>query len=928
MTAVPSPGAARNARTPLLAQLRVGTKLMLLIVLPVCVLLLLTAFTAVGDWRAASKLQNFQSATRLSVVTAEAAERLAAERTAAVLELVQPTGQDRAGLTAAQRGVDQALHQAGQSAAAWNGTVDVQNRIAAASQQLTSLRLQSSAGTVPAQDISQSYSVIATDLIDIAGDLLASAPTQASERAANAYLAIMQSVEAAQSERADVAAVLATRGAIQPSVASQWATLESADLDAFRRNAPSSLTAGLNWLLISPAGISVQQLRQEFLNDPRLAVATTPLETWLATSGTRIGGLQQLERGEASDLAATVSQDLSAARTSGIRNVGVFVAVLAAVVTFALVLRRSITRPLREVSDAARTLSSGNLASGVSYAGRDEIGDVAAAFRDLNVTAERLAAEIRSMNAAISNNQLDHQADAGMFEGTWAQLLAGMNDTMAAFATVHSRRRRAERELEGIFNLSLDLLCIIGDDGYFKRVNPAFEQTLGYTSEELLSKPIIDFVHPDDRARTKNAHSDLISGNDVIRFENRYLCRDAGERWLQWSARPVPDEGLIYAAARDVTNSRRASEEEAALRRVATLVAKGVPPAEVFDAVVTEVRLLLRAANTRLLRYDPDGNVTVVASSSEPGAEISPDTGRSVSAAVWCTGRAARIDDFEGRPGAISPALRDLGLRSGAGAPVIVEGRIWGLTAAAWRRHRPPAGIESRMAQFTELVATAISNAQAQADLSASRARIVAASDETRRRIERDLHDGAQQRLVSLQLGLRMAQEDVPFDQAELKQELARTADGISGVLAELRELCRGIHPTALSEGGLQSALKVLARRSPVPVELDVRGQGRLPGQVEVAAYFVVSEALANAAKHAQASLVEVTVAVHDNTLKVTIRDDGVGGADPSRGSGLIGLADRVEALGGTIDVMSSAGVGTQILVCLPVGTDRMPSVL
>jgi signal transduction histidine kinase len=322
-----------------------------------------------------------------------------------------------------------------------------------------------------------------------------------------------------------------------------------------------------------------------------------------------------------------------------------------------------------------------------------------------------------------------------------------------------------------------------------------------------------------------------------------------------------------------------------------------------------------------------------MASSSEPGLEISPGTGHtdavgSVSAAVWCTGRAARIDGLEGRPGAISPTLRDVGLPSGAGAPVIVEGRIWGLTAAAWRRHRPPAGIESRMAQFTELVATAISNAQAQADLSASRARIVAASDETRRRIERDLHDGAQQRLVSLQLGLRMAQEDVPFDQAELKQELARTADGISGVLAELRELCRGIHPTALSEGGLQSALKVLARRSPVPVELDVRGRGRLPGRVEVAAYFVVSEALANAAKHAQASLVEVTVAVHDNTLKVTIRDDGIGGADPSRGSGLIGLADRVEALGGTIDVMSPAGVGTQILVRLPVGTERMPSVV
>jgi signal transduction histidine kinase len=238
---------------------------------------------------------------------------------------------------------------------------------------------------------------------------------------------------------------------------------------------------------------------------------------------------------------------------------------------------------------------------------------------------------------------------------------------------------------------------------------------------------------------------------------------------------------------------------------------------------------------------------------------------------------------------------------------------------AAWTRHQPASGIEDRIAQFTDLVATAISNAQARADLAASRARTVAASDQTRRRIERDLHDGAQQRLVSLGLALRAAQRAVPPGQAQLGQELTRVADGITEVLEELREMSRGIHPAILSLGGLGPALKALARRSAVPVQLDVQVRARLPERAEVAAYFVVSEALANVAKHAQASVVQVRVEVQDGALTVSIRDDGVGGADPSRGSGLIGLTDRVEASGGTISISSHAGAGTRITARLPV---------
>jgi signal transduction histidine kinase len=358
---------------------------------------------------------------------------------------------------------------------------------------------------------------------------------------------------------------------------------------------------------------------------------------------------------------------------------------------------------------------------------------------------------------------------------------------------------------------------------------------------------------------------------------------------------------------------------------VATLVAKRGTPAGVFDAVVAEMHQLLGAENTRLLRYEADHTVTVVAARSAPGVEMPLGTrysldGQSISAVVWRTGRPARLDSFYGPPGSVAETLVQLGIQSAAGAPILVEDRLWGVMVAAWTRPHPASGIEDRIAQFTDLVATAISNAQARADLAASRARIVAASDQTRRRIERDLHDGAQQRLISLGLALRAAQRAVPPGQAELGQELARVATGLTEVLEELREMSRGIHPAILSLGGLGPALKALARRSPVPVQLDVQVRARLPEQAEVAAYFVVSEALANVAKHAQASVVRVRVAVQEGVLQVSIHDDGAGGADPSRGSGLIGLADRVEASGGTISISSHPGQGTRITADLPAG--------
>jgi len=230
-----------------------------------------------------------------------------------------------------------------------------------------------------------------------------------------------------------------------------------------------------------------------------------------------------------------------------------------------------------------------------------------------------------------------------------------------------------------------------------------------------------------------------------------------------------------------------------------------------------------------------------------------------------------------------------------------------------------PADIETRLAGFTELAATAIANAEAQAALTASRARIVAAADQARRRIERDLHDGAQQRLVSLALQLRGVQADVPPGAGELAQRLEGVVTEVTGVLEELREIARGLHPAVLSESGLGPALRVLARRSAVPVSVDVQVAGRLPEPVETAAYYVVSEALTNAAKHAHASAAEVEVAVGDGVLQVCVRDDGSGGADFGHGSGLVGLKDRIEALGGRIWLHSPPGAGTVVQIVLPV---------
>jgi signal transduction histidine kinase len=379
------------------------------------------------------------------------------------------------------------------------------------------------------------------------------------------------------------------------------------------------------------------------------------------------------------------------------------------------------------------------------------------------------------------------------------------------------------------------------------------------------------------------------------------------------------DNAQLYAGY------RRIADEQAALRRVATLVAQAAPPEQVFAAVAKEAGALLAADYAVLVRYDSPDTLEVVGTWTTTGAPAPtpvggrvPLGGRNVTTAVWQTARPTRIDyDGDVISGVIGQAAtRDWGVRSSVGVPVSAEGQIWGaIIVALTGAEFLPADTELRLAGFAELLSTAIANAEARAEVAASRARVVAAADQARRRIERDLHDGTQQRLVSLALRLRAAQAAVP---PELGGQLDEAVAEATGALEELTEIARGIHPAVLAERGLGPALRTLARRSPVPVDLQVGAGGRLPEEVEVSAYYVVAEALTNAAKHSGAAAVSVEVEVAADALRVTVRDDGAGGADLARGTGLAGLKDRVEALGGRILLDSRRGAGTSLQAEFP----------
>jgi signal transduction histidine kinase len=389
----------------------------------------------------------------------------------------------------------------------------------------------------------------------------------------------------------------------------------------------------------------------------------------------------------------------------------------------------------------------------------------------------------------------------------------------------------------------------------------------------------------------------------------------------------LPGPPLFCGYLRDMTEARererdlrRLATEQAALRRVATAVATSLDPRHAFAVVTEEVGRLLGAQSSNMVRFDDDVHATVVGAWNEGDVKNIPvnDTvrmdGDTASSRVFRTGAPARVDSYADLPGDLAARLRAMGFTSAVAAPIFLGGRLWGAVIVSSVVDEPfPPGAEQRIADFAELAAQAMANAQARADLAASRARIVQAGDAERRRLERNLHDGAQQRLVSLALMLRLAARRHPED-----TDLAAAGEELSFALKELRELARGIHPAVLTERGLEPAVRALADRAPLPVELDVCITERLPDPVEAAAYYVVAEALTNVAKYAQASAVIVELERGNGHACIEVRDDGIGGAVPGGGSGLRGLADRVEALGGRLVLESPAGAGTTLRAEIP----------
>jgi len=362
-------------------------------------------------------------------------------------------------------------------------------------------------------------------------------------------------------------------------------------------------------------------------------------------------------------------------------------------------------------------------------------------------------------------------------------------------------------------------------------------------------------------------------------------------------------------------------DEQSALRRVAMLVAAAPAADEVFRAVAEEAGRLLHGTSAATIRYDEEHAWTVGRWGEERGFVVGTAVplrdSEGLTATVRQTGRAGRIEDYDGVRGRAAELMRRNGYRSAVAAPVFVGGKIWGLLLVSSGDGSLGRDAERRLAGFASVLALAVESAEARAELNASRTRILEAGMAERRMLERNLHDGAQQRLVALAVQLRVLERRLE-DRETAERLLHGAVEELEQALAELRELARGLHPAILVDRGLAPALNALAARSPLPVQVEGVPRERLSPALEAAVYFVVAESLTNAVKHAEATAVQVRVTRAAGDLVVEIADDGRGGADPEGGSGLRGLADRVDALGGHLSVSSEAGRGTRVRAELP----------
>jgi PAS domain S-box-containing protein len=482
------------------------------------------------------------------------------------------------------------------------------------------------------------------------------------------------------------------------------------------------------------------------------------------------------------------------------------------------------------------------------------------------------------------------------------------------------------------------LVCVLDSEGRIVRFNRACEQATGFSRDDVLGRDARDIViPPEDREIFGEFLAEVWATGRPSPKEGEWLTADGGRRLVAWANEPVlgadGEVKFLVTTGLDITERelkaaklRRLAEEQRVLRRVATLIAGEAEPEEVFQTVTEEVCRLFGIASAITVRFESAESAVIVGRWSaapvegfEIGSLIRLEEGLAMTS-VLRTGAPARVDGYERIPGDLARAVREVGFQSTVAVPISLAGATWGALVAALREGETVAAeTESRMADFAELVSLALASADAREKLAASRARIVEAGDAERRRLERNLHDGAQQRLVTVSLALGLLRARLEDEDASTAAPLLeRATEELRYALEELRELARGLHPAVLRERGLGPALETLAARAPFPVEVDEIPSERLPEQVEAAIYFIVSEALANAAKHARARSVTAGVRRENGRVLVEIADDGRGGADVSRGSGLRGLVGRVEALDGRLSVESPPGKGTVVRAELP----------
>ncbi len=505
--------------------------------------------------------------------------------------------------------------------------------------------------------------------------------------------------------------------------------------------------------------------------------------------------------------------------------------------------------------------------------------------------------------------------------------------------------QRSEAIKSAILSASLDGVVTMDADGRVVELNPAAEEMFGYRAVDVIGREVADTIVPPslrDMHRAGLARHLAGESRRAIgkRVELVGLRADGTEFPVEVAlARIDVDERPLFAGSfRDITERKRAeaelaqrADEQAALRRVATLVASDTEPEPLFASVCEEVGRLAGAETANLLRYDQD-RVTIVGAWSSlqqppfPTGTTLPLDGDSLAVRVRQSGRPERLDSYDDIAGELADRVREVRLASSVAAPVSLGGEVWGFVAAGTVREGAfSAGAEAQLGRFAELLSLALANAEANRKLRESRVRLVESSDAERRRLERNLHDGAQQRLVALRLNLRMAETVVAHDREKGLELLRQAQRDLDESLQELRELARGLHPAILSDRGLGPALEGLRNRSAVPVELKMTCGEPLPPAVEAAFYYVTSEALTNAARYAQASHITVEVSDGDQRAILRVRDDGAGGARIRNGGGLHGLTDRVEALGGQLGLSSVRGEGTTVEARVPVPSTGSP---